>query len=189
MLTIGWDLDGVLYPWHSIVLEYCKINKLIPPETTMKEMWGSPGIFNDQFNHILRANLVNIPTFYGSAVPSPTVMSVLQELDKFTKMVYITRRPIPEAVTVTRQWVKQLPQGKNIYISAGSKTALVKWQNCDIYVEDRIDSAKELELITSLLLLTRSWNEGWQDPGITRIYSLWDVIDYVDYFGQSTKGS
>jgi hypothetical protein len=184
-VLIGWDIDGVLYPWHEIVLEHCKLEKLVDKDVNLKRFFntiGSESIFNDVFSPILRKNIVTNPIFYERGIINPQTLILLNKLAEMAEFVYITCRPVDTCIHVTKSWIKRskLPYSSNVYILPDGKINAVKELKCDMYIEDRVDYAKELADVTSLFLLTRPWNEDWKEPSsIFRINSLNELEEVV----------
>jgi uncharacterized HAD superfamily protein len=188
-MVIGWDLDGVLYPWHEIVLEYCISNKFIDPNTTLKRLFNPfnpENFFDNKFTKNFRRNILRNPTFFEKAVINPKTLSVLNEVSKNHKQVYITKREVPDCVVVTKQWVRKLPDGNNCFVLGnGNKRDLIRELQCDLYIEDRVDYAKDIQEVCRVLLLTRPWNEDWKEDGrIDRVENLNHTIFYINKFSE-----
>jgi len=184
-MIIGFDLDGVLYPWHEIVLEYCKKSGFIDRSVNLKKLFNpfdSTNIFDNQFNSILRHNILHNPTLYDKAPIRKDYLRILNNLAKLTRIIYVTFRPFVE---VTMHWMKynKLPYYNDTFIVNGGpsgKVNVVKENNCLLYIDDRVDVAKVLSPITKVLLLNRPWNEDWKEEGnVVRIYSLDEIKNHL----------
>lgn len=186
-MIIGWDLDGVLYFWHELVLEYCKRENIVDKNMDLKTFFNpvnTTSFFDSGLTKVQRRNILDNPTFYEKEPISPKILKVLNKLAKLAEFVYITCRPNSFSGHVTRSWIKRnkLPYSDNVYLLPGKKTEIVKQASCDIYVDDRVDFANELKDVTLVFLLTRPWNEDWKEPpSIVRIHSLDELVKYVEF--------
>lgn len=180
-MVIGWDLDGVLYPWNEVVLEYAKEYMRLPKDCTLESLFGPEGLFH-QWPELQRQNIIKIPTFYEKSPIVKSKLEILNNLAKIHELLYITSRP-DEARFVTDLWVHQnkLPYADNLYVVNGSKRDLVSSLHIDYFIDDRPAVVKELHDIVKIILYTRPWNYQYNEPGgVYRIYDLAEIEGIIN---------
>jgi hypothetical protein len=167
METIGFDIDGVLYPWQRVAYSWLRANRGIT--TPYLQFWN--GSMEDIFPPGTRKFLIGIESLYGSAVPDRGVVETLDLLSKDYNICYITSRP-KSMTLVTEEWFDKykLPCAYNLVVGV-PKTIAVRLFNCKYYVEDRIKYIEELKNITNIIVMRQPWN-----------FDYWDslAVDYVD---------
>lgn len=176
MKTIGFDLDGVLYPWQQSAYDWCVRNEYYHDDDwdSFWEIWlpTQSKVFND--------NLVRIPMLYHNMLPSQMQVDFLQDLgDRYT-IYYVTSRPI-EMLSVTENFLKTVryPQIENL-IFAYDKSPIVIQQGIELFVDDRHSIVNDLAKICKTLLYNQSWNLHYQvDPRVIRINTIFEVERYL----------
>jgi uncharacterized HAD superfamily protein len=180
-MVIGWDLDGVLYPWHEHVLDYAKEYMGTPKDCTLEGFFGPEGLFHT-WPDLAIQNILKIPIFYEKSPIVKSKLEILNRLAKEHELVYITSRP-PEAEFVTELWVKgnHLPFSHNLYVVNGSKQDLVSSLDISYFIDDRPTVVKELHDIVKVILYTRPWNYKYEEPNdVLRIQKLEEVEEIVN---------
>ena len=176
MDTLGFDLDGVLYDWHSNSYNYLvHYHKLDMP---FREFWEGG---HTQFSEELWSNIAKIPVLYERSFPFPGIVSVLNRLNSKYNIVYITKRPITVR-RVTERWLAthKFPNYDNVYLTK-DKPSLVRYHNCKFYVEDRDTHIEELRNLTNIIVMNRYWNKNYPDlPTIDYIDELEELLEELD---------
>jgi len=151
---IGFDLDGVLYPFHEAfyreLVAHCGLKESYWDFWTKSYLgWDKDGRFT---------NLTRLPHLFTSGVIMPSNLRTLWKLSKMYDIIYITRR-MPEINYWTGYWLKKndVPFYEN-YLQTNDKLATVGEQKCAYYVEDRGVEATALSKITDVFLLKQPWN-------------------------------
>lgn len=175
---LGFDLDGVLYDWHEGVLDYFKDMGQVSPMTTVADLFAFPeedGIIH-HWSKWIKDYITHLPEFFEAPI-DPRKLDIVRELGREYEIAYITAR-VPELEYFTKRWIVRngLPQPENTYVTNGSKRNIVDGLELDYMIEDRPKYAVELADITTVILLTRPWNEKLPDDGYVRIDTLEELI-------------
>ncbi len=172
--VLGFDLDGVLYDWHSLVYDLLKrdYNLDIDYYTFWSTEWRK-----SNYQKII-SGLVGDITLYSRLFIRPSINNVLKELDKYYDLVYITQRPKSAALT-TRLWLKKndVPNYSNVYILE-NKCNAIRELGCAFYIEDRVELAHQIKLLTNVILVAQPWNEGLRN-GFEVIFNLEELPDLL----------
>jgi len=174
-MNIGFDLDGVLYPWQEVIHQYC-LDHNLTTDKDPKKFWT---VWAGDHEDIL-ANLVLISEFYHRSAPYAGVINMLNRLKEKYTIYYITGRPeILKGDTFKYLTEWDFPDATNIYF-AKNKARAIQHLEIHSYVEDRIELAMSMSLFTKTFLVTRPYNEAFQVPSnIIRIASALDVERYL----------
>ena len=156
--NIGFDIDGVLYPWHTAVdtylKAYCNIDAGI-------DLWKNPlKYISPQFAD----NLCRMEDLCTKFIPDKDMLDVLWKLSEKHNIYYITSRP-DDVKTATEMYFQKygFPQNYNLTFTK-DKSFWVKYYEIDLFVEDRDKFALELKDITNVVLVRQPWNEElWSD--------------------------
>jgi len=174
-VQIGFDVDGVLYPWHERVYDY------------MTRNYGFRGTLGQLFvdlNNPRRYDpgfikqIVEKKEFYRGE-PYKLVVSFLEELAKDYELHYITARPLQTSVA-TKAWFKEhkFPYLENVVVVEDSKSKEILERRIAYYIEDRVKHALELKDLTNIILVRKPWNEKIQDqfPCMNSILELGNYL-------------
>lgn len=180
----GFDLDGVLYPWHSHVYDWA-INDF-GLTLTYDEFWQWPGgwMFNNR-ESLIMANIVNNPLLYTKSNIVPDIKKAVWKIKELIGDVcYITGRPIGVAFD-TKQWLErsELPNTDKLFFTPGQygeKLQLVETLGCDFFVDDRLDTIEELRGHTELFLVSQLWNEDYEHDDVVRVESVTEIPRWID---------
>lgn len=153
-LTLGFDLDGVLYPWQR----YCHIWL-----TTNKKYVGDyTELFNSNFFDLqtdtFSQNIIEIEPLYTSHPFEKKNLKTLELLSKKYHIIYITSRP-KNVENLTKEYLKKyrLPNYEEIYFSS-NKAVEVRAQGCNLFVEDQTNNLKSLINIVTTIKMNQPWN-------------------------------
>ena len=178
-MNLGFDLDGVLYPWHEKVHR----EMLHRGETTesFDKFWQEGWLRMKEENRVLYMNYVNDPLMYSSSAPYYTVEDLLNSWkNQGHKIWYITQRPL-HLKFVTESWVKRwkFPYPENLIRVEESKKLPVIENEIDLFVEDAIRHAEELKNYTKVILIKRPYNKEIQKEFIT-ISNVTELPQYIN---------
>jgi uncharacterized HAD superfamily protein len=175
---IGFDIDGVIYPWHEAVLERAKREGLVEVSATVGDLFGYPEeeglLFH--WSKFTRDKFVSDVEGYMHPLPrkSKDVLSVLS--DNF-ELFYVTARS-GELEYPTFRWAEEnnLPQRENLIVSNGPKIRYIVENRVELFIEDRPKYVEELAPFTNMILLTQPWNINYTINNHVRIDTLEELI-------------
>jgi uncharacterized HAD superfamily protein len=178
-MNLGFDLDGVLYPWHENVWK--TLRELGIVESSFEVYWDKEWIDMRENQNTLFMNFVNEPTMYSALAP---YYGVKELLDKFKEdghtIWYITQRP-EHIDFITRRWVKRwrLPFSDNVIRVETSKKIPVVEKEIDLFVDDAIRHAEELSNYTKVILVRKPWNKEIQEKfeGVDTVLHIGEYIN------------
>lgn len=187
-MNIGFDIDGVLYPWHEKVHRDMVSKGHIT--NTFDKFWDKCWLEMKDTNETLFMNYVNDPLMYSTSPPYFGTEELLYKLKRQGHLIwYITQRP-KHLDFVTKSWVRRwrLPYEENLIRVDTSKKLPVIENNIDLFIEDAIRHAEELDGFTKVILVKRPYNKDIQDD-FTTINNLTELPEYIDamVFHQSRK--
>jgi len=168
---LAFDLDGVLYPWHEIMLEQFIVEGRLPVESTVGDLFGHGNYF-DKLPKKVRSEYLRDPSYYFEPVLREGAWEVISALKDTWEIFYITARySSVEAVTRAWTWNMGLPRSpENLYVvNGGNKRAVAQALGITVFVEDNLKYVEQLWDICSVVLLTRPWNEDFEGYTNTRI--------------------
>lgn len=156
-MNIGFDLDGVLYPWHEAVTQYLEIYKK-NLNVSYKDLWSDPYKYlsEEEWDY-----LASIPTVYETHVPQQKALDLLNKLDKEGHSIfYITHRWSSDVMRVTERYLSKynFPQRNNL-ISTKDKGQAVRSHEIDLFVEDKPETLEELSGLCKVIGISHLWNE------------------------------
>jgi uncharacterized HAD superfamily protein len=168
-LRLGFDVDGVLYPWHEIIYNYMKYEHKM--KKSYSEFWKevTTSKITDWNNGMEKFWLEN-NLFLVQRDIRPDILDTLNYLTEVFDIYYVTSR-IKTNWSATKYWFKRnkLPQIDNLYMVEGEKLPTILSNEIDFFVEDRIKHVLELKNHTEVILVRQPWNE-----------EIWDEIPTID---------
>lgn len=170
-MNLGFDLDGVCYPWHSQAYSYLKLYHGITK--TYLEFWREYTKYEELLKYV-----VTLPDLYEKGIPSKEVLDTLNKLDSEGHTIYyITTRP-EEVTRITENFLARynFPQDFNLVITK-DKDKYARLFKLDLFVDDRIHVVEKLKTLCTVLLMNQPWNE--EVEGFTRIYNFKEILNYV----------
>lgn len=162
-MRIGFDIDGVLYPWHKYFYNYVSERNPKYKELGYENFWMNIKTLEEENNKWLW-HVVNMPKLYNMEAVEKEILVLLTILSNNSEFYYVTSRP--ESVhKVTRSWVEKnkLPQKENLYIVTNGKRDVISKLDLDYYLEDRLENYESLKDITRVLLIDQPWNNYGKD--------------------------
>lgn len=180
---LGFDIDGVLYPWHEEIWKwYTKRNG---EDISFYDFWKYPDgwVSRNEGTAIVRA-LVKETLPYVSAKASEADVSIVNDIAKnlVDEVYYITSRP-KKLHYDTATWIKDsgFPFADNLIMADenGGKVKVVKDTKCNFYVEDRPKYLELLPVVTDVFKMTTPYNTYKKFNAIP-IGNLVEVYYYLD---------
>jgi 5'(3')-deoxyribonucleotidase len=172
---IGYDLDGVLYPWQEVVYENIHLFTKRPLEDYATFWNQQVREFGDTFwNSILEY----VP-FYTQRGPIEDSLETVLELSKRYDTCYITSRP--ECIRYATKWwldYYKFPCTDNLIFSREKQT-IIRLEGVDIFVDDRTEYMEKTKNICGAYLVDQDWNKGYIDPRVVRLYNIKELLQYV----------
>jgi uncharacterized HAD superfamily protein len=162
-MKIGFDLDGVLYPWHKYFYELVSNRYSEYSEMGYRYFWSKVKTFEKEDERLTK--LVSLPGLYMKGVIDEDILYYITELSKRNEIYYVTCRPA-NATKATIMWMTRnaLPSSpENLYMLDESKRDKVIELDLDYYVEDRLEHLEDLKDITNVLLVRHPWNNYGKD--------------------------
>ena len=190
-MILGFDIDGVLYPWHKEVWKwYSRRNK---EHVSFYEFWKWPNgwIANNEGSSVVKA-MVSETLPYVSAKADDTDVSVVNDIAELfiDEIYYITSRP-KKLHYDTEKWLSDsgFPFVDNLIMADGNggKVKVVEDVGCDYYVEDRPKYLEVLPKITTVFQMTQPYN-SYRLFDAHIIGNLVELYQYLDAWGVR-KGS
>lgn len=153
-MNVGFDLDGVLYDWHSAVYRDCLTRDELK-EISFRDFWTHHfNTFSEdkQFNFTLRDPL------FSKMIPSKKLLNFLSEVAKQHEIYYITAREDAVSLT-TRLYMERydFPYKDNLTFSK-DKATIVKLYRLDIFVDDFPHILESIGKSALTFLVRRPWN-------------------------------
>lgn len=164
MKTLGFDLDGVIYPWHDAVYNYVTTHMGVTE--TFENFWTE---FDANYTDIWRQNILDTLHLYANIVPKPRHLLLLHELSKRYRIIYITARDEIKLGWVTHNYLKRYnyPNYEEVYFSKFKRPIIIE-QEVDFFVEDKKSHVQELIGFTDLILMKTIYNKD-----------IWDVVSTI----------
>jgi|MudIll2142460700_1097286.scaffolds.fasta_scaffold00002_87 uncharacterized HAD superfamily protein len=155
---LGFDLDGVLYPWHLYVWEY--LYNSGQTDYTYDYFWTYVWkIMPDKFWH----DITRVESLFRGA-PFDGAVDVVNKCAKKYDVFYLTKRE-KEMTDVTSDFLvkNNFPNSDELFIIQYGKEDFISKFKTDYYVEDRADYLKSLQGTTSLIGVRQRWNDDYYE--------------------------
>jgi len=161
-MIVGFDLDGVLYPWHEEVWKW--YNNRSTNTISFIEFWKYPNgwVHRNEGTAIVKA-LVNETLPYVSAKAKKSDVSIVNDIvkDFNAEIYYITSRP-ERFHYDTAKWLKdnEFPFADNLIMADGNggKVKVVEDVGCNYFVEDRPKYLEVLPKVTKVFQMAQPYN-------------------------------
>ena len=185
-MILGFDIDGVLYPWHEEVWKYYLRGDR--EYISFIDFWKYPGgwVAENEGSPIVEA-LVRADLPYISYKPPLADISIIDDiarLKQIDEIWYITSRP-RQLQYDTAKWLKdfEFPFADNLIMADenGGKVKVVSDKKCDLYVEDRPKYLELLPKVTSVVKMIRPYNTYTVFDAYP-IGNLYELHDYIKFF-------
>ena len=170
---IGFDLDGVLYPWQEVAYEerVFRFNE----KQSYEDFWAN----FDKYSKNYIDFVLNDPTLVTRVIMSDKIKNLLRTLSVDNELFYVTARH--KSLTCATLWwarTSKLPYLHNFFMVDGSKKQVVKDLKLDYYIEDREVHVLDLQELTQVIVMRQPWNKHLWNKFIT-IGSLEELISII----------
>lgn len=155
---IGFDLDGVLYPWHESVYTFYEYE--MGYTKSYKEFWEEVNLWPKEKQEYL----VSLPFLYENKVPSESLMNFLYFCkNNADDMYYITNRP-EDLERITKRYFRRydFPYPDNLFIT-GDKATTCRYLGVTHFLDDHAKHVKAVEGISKAYLMAKPWNVEFQE--------------------------
>ncbi|KKN26957.1 hypothetical protein LCGC14_0869530 [marine sediment metagenome] len=157
-MIIGFDVDGVIYPWHSEVYDYFQWQHGY--KGSYKEFWKEyiPTIQETT----LLDNMIADPTLYARRSIKLTYLRALWEIAGLGYEIWYVSSLHKEARQERIKWFSSngLPYPENYkFVDGISKRKAILDIGCDYFVEDRIPTIEDLLGHVFMFVIDQPWNE------------------------------
>jgi len=191
-MNFGFDIDGVLYPWHALVWKWYVKN--IGIKVSMVDFWKPDGLVAKSEGSPWVIEMVANAEHYTSQPVHAGVLRAVKYIANHyaDNIYYITSRPI-HVWNRTKDWLiaNRLPFAENLIFAEEyefegivGKVAAVIGTDCSYYVED---SPKYLEMIpyfATTFIMNSPENQYREFDGCYRIDDLDEIPVFLDTFGE-----
>lgn len=178
MKTLGFDLDGVLYPWQEVTYSYIKSNSDNHIEP-YNNFWNT---FDDKYPRIYIDNLLELPMLYSCRVPDKNDLKILDTLNRHYYIIYITAR-MREVEWTTRKYLEgySYPNPKEVYFTDDKHIEIIKHE-VDYFVEDRPKYLNQIKGLTEVILMKQPYNRDYWDefPSINKLDELPELLEILN---------
>lgn len=159
-MNIGFDLDGVIYPWHTAVYNYLVENKQ-EPVPSFRELWLDPYSYlsEEKWDY-----LASLPTLYSVIMPRKSILDMLNELDKAGHTIYYITNREKDLHRITEKYLDdyKFPQASNL-IMTKEKDKVVRTMELDVIVEDKPKNLEKLASLCRTIGIAHPWNEDQRE--------------------------
>lgn len=174
-MNIGFDIDGVLYPWHGSIYRYFTEFKNYADSYTefWTHYWHIPSV-QEYISY-----LTTVPIFCEDSNPVNGALELLNSLDSEGHTIhYITNRP-DEVILATHHYLQshKFPQNENLYIGK-DKPTYARGVNLNLFIDDREKNIIEMTPVCLSILVAQPWNVDYQDKYPT-IHNIREVRSFV----------
>lgn len=172
-ITLGLDMDGVLYDWHQAIYVYYQY--VMGFVGTYEEFWLD---YWFSLSKEKQAYIVSIPIPYDQIAATPQVLDFLNFASERGDIYYITSRE-EGLQTVTRRYLKRydFPSQDNLIFTQDKASA------CSLYrvthfVDDYEKHVNACSEITKCYLMNKIWNTE-AEGNFTRVHNLKELRELV----------
>ncbi len=193
-MIFGFDLDGVIYPWHKYAWEWYV--KRTGNEISFNDFWKYPDGFvpSNDTSDIVKEMVDESETYWMHPV-SPFVSHAVQKIGVMADSVwYITSRPtwVKEK---TAEWLQTqgFPFSNQLLFADeyGGKYRAVMGAKCDYYAEDRPKYLEVLPEITNVFIITTPYNTYKEFDGVrvNHVMEIPSILERDNGFQRISKNS
>lgn len=165
-ITLGLDLDGVLYDFHSALYTYYQYE--MNYGGTYQQFWLDyiPSLNKERENYIM-----SIPIPYETSIPSPRIREFLDYIKDRCEAYYITHRP-EELERITRKYLRDysFPFQDNL-IMTGDKVTACRLYGVTHFIDDFANQVEKVSAVADAYLMAKPWNIDYQDK-LKTVHSL-----------------
>jgi uncharacterized HAD superfamily protein len=192
-MNFGFDIDGVLYPWHMLVWKWY-VDKT-GENISMVDFWKYPNghVANNEGSPWVTEMVKNPLPYIAQPVHAGVLRAVKYIANHYADTIYyITGRPL-HVRNATRDWLKhnRLPFAENLIFAdeyeldgVKGKEAAVIGTDCSYYVEDRPKYLETIPMFATTFIMNTPYNQYREFDGCYRIDDLDEIPVFLDQFGE-----
>ena len=176
-MRVGWDLDGVVYPFvesmRHVVLRRTRVGKPLPTPKQW-DFWHDWQMTQDEWDDHFEAGVADgsLFTFGG-----PMDHGIINQMHDTHTIHIVTHRP-EGARPTTRAWLRQHGIRYDSLTFSEDKTVV----KTDVFIDDRPENVEALLAKgVRAVLYDRPWNQ--HADGLPRVNTLVQFRDYVKAVG------
>lgn len=173
-LSIGIDMDGVLYNWHAAVYDYFRFYKEYTG--SYSKFWSE---YYKTFSDEMWDYLTGVDIFYSSQQPTKECVNFLNSIKYKYDIYYITSRP-NLVRTTTKQYLRKynFPYKDNV-IFTDDKANVSRLLQLTYCIDDMPHNVESLSKVTNVIMIAQPWNtELWEKYNTA--HSLNGVLKYLE---------
>jgi len=161
MKGFGFDLDGVLYDWHSSIYMYAKSMYNLKEESDIEFFRN---MVDGKYTKNFIDTLMSYQPCYTNIVPNKKLVKLINTISKNFEIYYITSR-WKNLEYVTSKWLEDydFPQPYNLYMDE-YKPDVIRKTFCKYYVDDMPKWGNKVLGITNFIYLKKRWH--YQDNNL-----------------------
>ena len=188
-MLFGFDIDGVLYPWHYIVWKWTT-TKDGYITTTFDEFWNYPDgwVAQNEGTDLVKAMVAEESNYMAVPLSAYVKETVHRIASQFADDVfYITGRPLSVKDATQKYLVDNgLPSSRNLYFSKenGGKLNIIKELGCNYYVEDQPKHLEVLPKVATIFAVVAPYNthKKWDAISIHHIMEIPYILEGIHGF-------
>ena len=171
-MKIGFDIDGVLYPWHySMYKHHHEFHGFDGTEYDFWKYWRTK-------SEDWREYYISIPFLYADISPSRDVTTFLPLFAGLGDIYYITSRNLDLRQTTEKYFSKYNFPFKENLVFAVNKIDYIKLLKIDHFIDDLPKYVDELSKTTNAVMFRRPHNRDVAD-NYTSVGSLREFYNLV----------
>lgn len=125
---------------------------------------------------------------HANASIRPDAVEVINQLKEVCNIYYVTARE-SHIETITIDWLKKHDIFSDVFhLGSFYKNKKAKELNCDIFIEDNLETAKQLvEEGITVLLIDTGFNRYEELPNMTRVFNWQEIHHFIKNYQNSVK--
>lgn len=180
-LNIGIDIDGTItdpYQWLGLLNGYFGTN-ITKKDMVSYHVEDFSSITTEEFGDFMKECGDKM---CSTAIPRDASSELVNKLHKNHNIHFITARESSSRES-TEDWFRRynFPLANLHMLGNHNKLAIAKELKCDLFIEDRYETAIELALAgIKVLLLDCNYNRQPLIPGIIRVYNWLEIEEEIN---------
>lgn len=182
MLKIGLDIDGVVADSFPVFI--AELNKHYGKDITELENYDMAKVYNVNWEDMNQFFVDNMEYLFSLPLPMKgAVESIKTLLARGHEIIYVTARKCGAEERMTLKWMAEnkIPCEKIVFMGAESKTFAVREHGIDLFIEDFMSNALEIEAMgVPVLLLDAPYNRGKLPQGVIRCRDWSEIMCQIE---------
>lgn len=156
--VFGYDIDGVLYDWHSVLYDH--VVKEYGEKRSAEKFWKDAKNNNPPYTKMFWRNATENRAFLTKLMVDKEIVESVNRMAEVFDIYYITHRP-KEVEFTTARWLKTngFPFPENLIITSGDKAVPIKSVGCSYFIDDREHIVKSLKNVCNVIGVRKLWHE------------------------------